>query len=486
MTFVSELEPRALWKHFDEILAIPRPSKKEEAARRYVTGLAEKRGLSWREDSTGNLVVEKPASPGREGAAIVVLQGHLDMVTEKNSGVEHDFDRDPIRPRREGDWVKATGTTLGADNGIGAAAMLAVMEADDLVHGPLELLFTVDEETGLTGVVALDPAAIALKGRRLLNLDSEEEGAVTIGCAGGSHTRLFMPLETAPAPQGTASLDLKLAGLKGGHSGMEIQLQRGNAVQLLARALYAAAQLGPVHLATFEGGNKHNALAREATARVVLPTELRTAFADAVRKEIEGIRGEYQAVEPDLRFDLAEAPAPERVWTEAVSRRVLALLVALPHGVLAMSNDIQGLVETSTNLAAVSEADGQLVILSSIRSSVASAMRATRRRFRAFADLAGARIEENEGYPGWKPNLASPLLALFRQVHERVVGSDPELKAVHAGLECGVLGEKFPGMDMISFGPIITGAHSPDEQVKVDSVARFYGLLREVLGELAK
>jgi dipeptidase D len=408
------------------------------------------------------------------------------MVTEKNAGIAHDFERDPIVPRREDGWVKATDTTLGADNGIGVAAMLAVLESDDLVHGPLELLFTVDEETGLTGVGTLDPEAIALRGRKLLNLDSEEEQAVTVGCAGGALSEMMLRVEKVPVPEGAEVLDLHLSGLKGGHSGMEIHLQRGNAVQLLARILHAAAQDNPVHLASFRGGDKHNALAREATARVVLPAGRRAAFTAAAEKEAAGIRAEYRPVEPDLRFEAAQGSATGQVWSEPFGHKLLLLLTALPHGVLAMSQDIPGLVETSMNLAAVHERDGEVHVLVSIRSSVASALLAQRQRMRAFAELVGARVEENPGYPGWKPDLTSPLLALFRDVHRRVQGTDPELKAVHAGLECGVLGEKFPGMDMISFGPVIQGAHSPDERVEVASVGRFYGLLEEMLEELAR
>lgn len=490
MSFVAQLEPQPLWKHFDALLAIPRPSKQEEQARRYVLEVAARKGFRHREDATGNLVVEKPASPGKEGAPIVVLQGHLDMVTEKNSGTVHDFERDPIVPQRDGDWLKATGTTLGADNGIGAAALLAIMEADteadDLVHGPLELLFTVDEETGLTGVLALDPEAIALRGRLLLNLDSEEEGSVTVGCAGGAASRMDLPLDTAPVTEGTVALDVKLSGLKGGHSGMEIHLQRGNAVKLLSRTLLAAAQQTPFHLAAFQGGNKHNTLPREATARVAVPASGRDAFTAAVEREATAIRDEIRAVDPGLTIEITEAPeTPNRVWTAEATRKVLDLLNALPHGVQVMSNDIPGLVETSLNLATVAASNGDLSILISLRSSVASAMRDSKRRLRAFAELAGAGVNETEGYPGWKPNLGSPLLATFRKVHERVAGSDPKLEAVHAGLECAVLGDKFPGMDMISFGPIIKGAHSPDERVKIDSVERFYGLLKEVLAELA-
>ncbi|MFL6193084.1 MAG: aminoacyl-histidine dipeptidase [Thermoanaerobaculia bacterium] len=486
MSFVSELEPRAVWKQFDQILTIPRPSKKEERARRYVIEAAEAKGLRWRQDAAGNVVVEKPASPGKEGAPGVVLQGHLDMVAEKNSGTVHDFDRDPIVPRRDGDWLKATGTTLGADNGIGAATMLAVMEADGLVHGPLELLFTVDEETGLNGVLALDPAAIALHGRLLLNLDSEEEGAVTIGCAGGSSSQLSLPLETAPAPSGTVALEVRVSGLKGGHSGVEIHLQRGNAIKLLGRVLFAAAQQEAFRIADFRGGNMRNAIPREAQARIVVPAEGRAAFAAAVEREAAAIQDEIRPADPGLKIEIAETPALDRVWTAESSRRALDLVNALPHGVLAMSYDMQDLVETSANLATAASTDGSLVLLMTLRSSVGSAMKATRRGMRAIGELAGAGVEEVEGYPGWKPNLESPLLATFRGVHQRLTGAEPELRAVHAGLECGVLGEKFPGMDMISFGPVIKGAHSPDEGVRIDSVGRFYDLLTAVLGELAQ
>lgn len=485
MSFVADLEPQALWKHFDDLLTIPRPSKHEEKARAYVIGAAERKGLRHREDAIGNVVVLKPASPGKEGAPAVVLQAHLDMVTEKNAGTVHDFFKDPILPRRDGEWVKATGTTLGADNGIGAATLLAVLDADDLVHGPLELLFTVDEETGLTGALDLDPAALDLKGRLLLNLDSEEEGTVTVGCAGGSTSLLTLPLESAPAPHGTVALDVKLSGLKGGHSGMEIHLQRGNASKLLARVLFAAVQQAPFHLAAFSGGNKHNALPREAAAQVIVPAASREAFQAVAEQEIAAIAAEIRAADPDVKLEVTESSTPRRVWTLAASRRVLDLLNALPHGVLTMSYDIPGLVETSTNLATVASTEDSLSILMSTRSSVASAMRSTKRRLRAIAELAGAEIEETEGYPGWQPDLTSPLLGRFQQVHHRLTGKDAEVLAIHAGLECGILREKFPEMKAISFGPIIQGAHSPDERVKIDSVGRFWELLKATLADLA-
>jgi dipeptidase D len=484
-TFVSDLAPQELWKHFDAILAIPRPSGEEEAARQYVLGLAARKGLPpARQDSYGNFVVSKPASPGHEGAPIVVLQGHLDMVTEKNSDVQHDFSKDPIVPRRDGEWVKATGTTLGADNGIGAAAMLAILEADDLVHGPLEFLFTVEEETGLIGAGELDGSIVT--GRLLLNLDTEEEGEVTIGCAGAGNTNLALPLETAAPPSGLTALEVSMTGLQGGHSGMEIHLPRGNAIKLLARALYAASLEHPFHVASFTGGGKHNAIPREASAGVLVRLADAGAVRAALEKEGEAIRAELQPGEPGGRLGVKEASLPERAWTEAAGRRALALVQALPHGVLTMSQDIPGLVETSTNLAAAAPQNGDLQILLSTRSMVDSALRGARQRIRAAAELAGASVEENKGYPGWKPDPQAALLATFRRVHQSITGADPELKAVHAGLECGVIGDKCPGMQMISFGPRIQGPHSPDERVHVESVERFWKLLVALLEELAK
>jgi dipeptidase D len=482
MTFVADLAPQALWKHFDQILTIPRGSKNEEAMRRHVLGLAERKGLRTRTDAAGNAVVSKPASAGKEESPTVVLQSHLDMVNEKNSDVVHDFERDPLVPRREGEFVKATGTTLGADNGIGVAAMLALLEADDLVHGPLELLFTTDEETGLTGASDLDPSLIS--GKLLLNLDTEEENEVTIGCAGAGMSHLSLPLAAGAAPAGSIALAVALTGLKGGHSGMEIHLPRGNAIRLLARALYAASLARPVHLGSLRGGGKHNAIPREASAVVFVRPEDRAAVTSALESEAAAIQAEVPA-EPDLRLEVREAAVSSALWTAEAGRMALAFVQALPHGVLAMSQDIEGLVETSTNLAAVEPKEGALTILLSTRSSVDSALRATRQRIRAAADLAGASVEENRGYPGWKPNPHAALLRTFRELHQRITGKEAALRAVHAGLECGIIGEKVPGMEMISFGPLIQGAHSPDERVHVASVERFYHLLTATLAELA-
>ncbi len=483
MSFVSELEPRELWRHFDEILKIPRGSKNEEKIRQYVIGVAERNGLEYKVDAAGNVVVRKPATPGHENAPITILQSHLDMVNEKNADVEHDFDKDPIIPRQEDGYLKATGTTLGSDNGIGVAAMLAVMEAKDLVHGPLELLFTVDEETGLTGASQLAPDL--LEGRRLLNLDTEEEGALYVGCAGGADSQLHLPLKNQPLPENSVTLDVKLTGLRGGHSGVDIHLQRGNAIKLLARALYAVSLETPFHLASLQGGNKHNAIPREAFAAVSVAREHHEAFRSALQREFESIAEEFRPADPDMKLEVTPDADINAVWDEDTTATVLRLLVALPHGVLSMSYDIPDLVETSTNLAVANVENDQLHVLMSSRSSVATALQATRQRIRAIAALAGARVEEGDGYPGWKPNMNSELLKVMKKVHQELFGKEPEIKAVHAGLETGIIGEKYPGMDMISFGPQIEFPHSPDERVKIDSVARFYKLLTATLEELA-
>lgn len=481
MTFVSDLDPKPLWRHFDRILTIPRGSKEEEKVRAYVVGLAEQGGLEHRVDATGNVVVRKPATPGKEGSPAVILQAHLDMVNEKNSDVVFDFARDAIRPLLEGEYLTADGTTLGSDNGIGVAAMLAVMEATDLVHGPLELLFTVDEETGLTGAAGLDPALLSAK--RLINLDSEEEGVLTVGCAGGSHTELSLPLDTVPAPAGAKAHTVRLSGLNGGHSGVDIHLQRGNAVQLLARMLLAAGL--PGHLAALEGGNKHNAIPREAWATVVIPEGGAGDFFTRLGAHFQGVKGEFSTPDPVMKLDVAAAAVPDMVWSTEASARALRLLVALPHGVAAMSNDIPGLVETSSNLASARVADGALKVLLSSRSSVDSGMAWIRGKIEAVATLAGAGVDHRHGYPGWKPDLNSKLLGVVRAVHARVMGFEPGVGAIHAGLECALIGKLVPGMDMISMGPQIEFPHSPNERVKVATVGRFWGLLTGTLEELA-
>lgn len=483
MTFVSTLDPTPLWGHFDTILTIPRGSTEEDRMRQEVLRIADRNGLRHEVDRAGNVVVRKPSTPGHEGAPITILQSHLDMVTEKNTDHEHDFTRDPIVPVQAGEYLTADGTTLGSDNGIGVAAMLAVMETTDLVHGPLEFLFTIDEETGLTGAASL--AASLLHGRQLLNLDSEEEGILYVGCAGGGGSLLTLPLVTAPTGSSTHALSVSLKGLKGGHSGCDIHLQRGNAIKLLGRLLWSAHLNAPLRLSWLEGGSAHNAIPREAFSTVIVEAGSRDAVQSAIEEEMVAIRAEYGPADPAMELVVSDAPVPDAVWDDSTTQTVLRLLNGLPHGVAAMSYDIPELVETSVNVATAKQTEGGLSFGLSSRSSIDSALEAMRRHIRAIGLLAGAAVKEDASYPGWKPNLDSHLLDVVRSVHQREFRTEPEVKAIHAGLECGIIGKKVPGMDMISFGPVIEFPHSPDERVQIVSVRRFYQLLTATLAELA-
>ena len=483
MSFVSDFEPKAVWQHFDEILTIPRGSKEEERIREYICGVAEKKGLTYSIDEAGNVVVKKAGTAGHESSPATIMQAHIDMVNEKNSDVEHDFSKDPIEPVQDGDYLRAAGTTLGSDNGIGVAAMLAIMEADDMVHGPLEFLFTIDEETGMTG--ALELSADVLEGRQLLNLDTEEEGSLYVGCAGGKDSKLSLPLRPSEAPAGAVGLQIELKGMKGGHSGVDVHLQRGNATKLLVRGLGAQYARTPFWLADLEGGNKHNAIPREAFSKIVVSAADKDALVAGLEDEFRAIQAEFRPAEPDMTFAIGEIEAPGSVWDTATTETVMRLITGLPHGVVSMSYDIPDLVETSTNLATVAADSGTLSIGMSSRSSVDSALLALVQRVRAIGELASAEVEEGNGYPGWKPDMDSRLLGVMRELHERVLGSKAEVKAVHAGLECGIIGEKIPGMDMISFGPQIEFPHSPDERVKIGTVDDFYRLLIATLEEIA-
>jgi dipeptidase D len=482
MTFVTALEPTAVWGHFDTILTIPRGSKNEERMRQRVVEVAERAGLDYDVDAAGNVVVRKPGTSGHEDAGTTVLQSHLDMVNEKNTDHKHDFATDPIIPQRAGEYLTADGTTLGSDNGIGVATMLAIMEATDLAHGPLECLFTIDEETGLTGALELD--ASLLKGRRLINLDSEEEGILYVGCAGGGESQLTIDLITEPAASGSVTLAVALTGLKGGHSGCDIHLQRGNAIKLLSRLLWTAYLKAPFRLAGIEGGSAHNAIPREAFALLVVENELKHRVVSAIETDLTAVRAEYGQADPGMELSVETTDPPATVWSQSTGQTVLSLLNALPHGVAAMSYDIPDLVETSINLAKVEPAGGHVTVSLSSRSSIDSALESLRRQVRALGVLAGASVEEDTPYPGWKPNLESHLLEVAKAVHTQVAGHEPEVKAIHAGLECGILGQKAPGMVMISFGPVIEFPHSPDERVQIESVGRFYRLLTATLEQL--
>ncbi len=481
---LTELEPRLLWQHFEEVLKIPRCSGQEKAIGEYIIRQAEKLGLRWSIDAVGNVVVSKPGTSGKSSAPGAILQAHLDMVCEKNSDVPHDFSRDPIPIQMDNDWLKAKGTTLGADNGIGVAASLAVMESQELVHGPLEFLFTVDEETGLTGANHLRPDF--LSGRLLLNLDSEEEGTFTIGCSGGGDSEISFPVHRTEAQPGLL-LEVKVTGFRGGHSGLDINLGRANAIKVLARLLDVARERFPLGLVQIDGGNKRNAIPREARALVVSDASRYADIISFFEAEFSTIKREFRPVEAEAQISLKQlAMAEQEPLSPRSSRSLINLLLALPHGVLSMHREIPDLVETSSNLAIVRTEKDRVQIICSSRSSVPSALKSTRSMIRAIADLSGAECHQPEGYPGWEPNLASPLLQVAKKVYQQTFHQEPQLKAVHAGLECGIIGEKFPGMDMISFGPTIHNPHSPEERVNIPSVARFWTFLVALLRELGQ
>lgn len=486
----SGIEPAGLWGHFEALTRIPRPSKREEAVADHVMRWAREKGWTPKRDATGNVCVPVPATPGCEKAPAVVLQSHLDMVCERDSDSPYDPDQGRIHAVREGDWIRSEGTTLGADNGIGVAAMMYAAESGRGPRGPLDLLFTIDEETGLTGAKGLD--ASMLRGRVLLNLDSEEDGILTVGCAGGCDTHLEWVGERHPAaklrsvPGGWTGLHVAVSGLQGGHSGVDINLGRLNAIKALVRMLEAVFPAAPLHLAAIRGGNKHNAIPREASADLLVPGDSIAAVRAAIEKARESLAVQYAGLDDGLRVAVEpRGGAIDGAWTDRESRALLDLLHALPAGVLAMSQDIPGLVETSSNLAVVNTEDGRVSICCSSRSSVAGALRDVLDSIQSIGRLSGVEIQEGDGYPGWKPNPASPLLGVAKRVYQRMFGNEPQVAAIHAGLECGLIGERVPGMDMISLGPEIRGVHAPGERVQVPSVEKFCRYLDGILAELA-
>jgi dipeptidase D len=477
------LEPALLWKHFDAIMRIPHCSKHEDAVRRYVVNFAEGLGLEHAQDAAGNVVVRKGGTPARENAPTVILQGHLDMVCEKNADTEHDFGTQGIVPDKRDNLLYAKGTTLGADNGIGVATALAILESNDLEHGPIEALFTVDEETGLTGAFELELGF--LQGRMMINLDSEDLGVVTIGCAGGGDTSLKLVLDHDHLGHHCTEATIKVSGLKGGHSGVDIHEDRANAVKLLARVMWNVWDLN-LSIMDIKGGDKHNAIPREAWARVGFTTGELEELKAAISEAETAFQLEYGAREPDLRVTLEVGSEVEcKVVSVASSWRVVELLMALPHGVWKYSHDIEGLVESSTNLAAVRIEDGALVVLLSTRSSIAPALEALRGRIEAIGNMAGAGVDHANAYPGWQPDPESDLLGIAKAVHANLFGKSPVVEAIHAGLETGIIGEKFPGMDMISIGPTIKNPHSPDEYVDLTTVPPFWNWVLALLSRLS-
>jgi len=476
------LYPELVWKYFGEICSVPRPSKKEEKIAAYIIKVANGLGLECIQDETGNILVRKPAAKGWEKIQPVVLQSHIDMVCEKNSNTYHDFDKDPIIPRVEGEWVKAQGTTLGADDGIGIATQLAIMEDNTLQHGPLEFLFTVDEETGLTGANGLK--AGFLESKILLNLDSEDEGELFIGCAGGKDTSITFTYSKVPVNYDCACFRVKVTGLKGGHSGDDINKGLGNAVKILNRLLWNAGNHYEMRISTFEGGNLRNAIAREAFCTLLVPKRFQQDFVGYVKRFNAIVRAEYKTTEPDLLVSYEAAEMPSFVMDLSSQERLLNALYACPHGVIAMSADMPNFVETSTNLASVKFNDKQVMIGTSQRSSSESGKEDVVSMVVSVFRLAGGKIVHSDGYPGWTPNPKSPVLEITRKAYKDLFGTKPKVLAIHAGLECGLIGEVYPEMDMISYGPTIKGAHSPDERLLISTVGKFWDLTLKVLRDI--
>lgn len=476
---LNNLKPQLLWDHFEEICNIPHPSDKEEKLAQYVVSVAKRNNLEYSRDEFGNVIIRKPATPGMENLTPVVLQGHLDMVAEKNTDVTHDFDKDPIQPYVDGDWVKAKGTTLGSDNGVGVAAALAVMESKDVQHGPIEALFTLQEETGLFGAQALKPGFVNAK--ILINLDSEEDGALYIGCAGGQSTKVKFKFNQNDIPLNTIALEVKVSGLKGGHSGLDINAGKGNAIKLMTRLLHNLNYKYGISLISINGGSKHNAIPRECFAVLRVSKKVAPEMIAYIEQYNQTVKSELATTEPTLDISAVDIKSKSKVMDKSTAKYLIDSLYAVQNGVIKMSADIEGLVETSTNLAVVITKGKVVDVTLSQRSSVESEKIDISNSVAALFKLVKAEVKQSDGYPGWKPDVHSPILSVMKNVYGNFYGSEPEVKAIHAGLECGIIKEQYPEMDMISFGPTIMGAHSPDEKVQVSTVQKFWNLLTEVL-----
>lgn len=480
MCKLENIQPQVLWSYFEEICQVPRPSKKEEKIIRFLLDFAEKNKLEAKRDEIGNVLISKPAMPGRETAPTVILQSHVDMVCEKNSDKSFNFETDAIEPMIDGAWVRANGTTLGADDGIGMAAQMAVLTATDINHGRVECLFTVDEETGLSGAFALQKGF--LSGNILLNLDSEDEGELFIGCAGGIDTLGELKIEREAVPGHSFALKIMVKGLMGGHSGDDINKGRGNANKILSRFLWMAIRNFGVRIADFNGGNLRNAIAREAYAVVIVPHVQKEQLVAELNIFSADVEFEYERTEPNLVVDHSSTNLPESVLTIESQERLINLLCACPHGVLEMSPRMEGMVETSTNLASVKFIENDKVLVTtSQRSELESRKYFAAEMVHSVLELAGAQVKHSDGYPGWTPNPDSKILKTTVTSYEKLFGKKPLVRSIHAGLECGLFLEKYSKLDMVSFGPTIRGAHSPDERIEIESVNKFWLHLKDIL-----
>jgi len=471
------LKPSKVFYYFNEITKIPRPSKREEKMSLWLEETGKKLGLPTKRDKVGNVLISKPATPGKENVTPVVLQAHMDMVCEKNNDKVFDFDKDAIETYIDGEWLKAKGTTLGADDGIGVAMALAVLDDKELEHGPIECLFTIDEETGLTGAKAVE--AGFMQGKMLLNLDSEDEGQFFIGCAGGQDTVATLPCEYEPAEEGFEFFKVTVKGLQGGHSGDDINKGRGNAVKLLARILWNSYSDHNLRVADINAGNLRNAIAREGFAVVAVPIEEVENWKAYLAQMDKTYKDEFHTTDPGVMVTVEPAAAVKEVFEETFQIDVLNALVVCPHGVAAMSQDIPGFVETSTNLASVKVVDGNVVFTTSQRSSVESKKRAIVDKVSTTFWMIGADVENSDGYPGWNPNPNSEAVRVLTEAYRNLFHKDPEVLAIHAGLECGLFSEKYPDMDMVSFGPTLRGVHSPDEKLEIKTVQMCWDLMVE-------
>ena len=479
MKDILSLEPKRVFHYFNEICKVPRPSKREGKIIDWLLETGKKLGLDTKRDEAGNVLISKPATPGKEKVTPVIFQAHMDMVCEKNNDTKFDFDKDSIQPYIDGEWLRAKGTTLGADDGIGMAIALAILEDKTIEHGPIECLFTVDEETGLTGAFALKSGF--MKGKMLLNLDSEDEGEFFIGCAGGKDTVATLDCEYETVPKGSVAYTLTVNGLQGGHSGDDINKGRGNAVKLLNRILWNSYQDYDARIADICAGNLCNAIAREGTAVVTLPKANAKAFEQYVAKCDKTFKSEYNTTDPGVAASCKPCDLPKKVIDEMLQIDIMNALYVCPHGVVAMSQDIKDFVETSSNLASIKIADGKVIITTSQRSSVESRKQAIVDRVSATFYMIGADVENSDGYPGWTPNPNSKVLNVLEKAYNNVFGKAPVVKAIHAGLECGLFSEKYPDLDMVSYGPTLRGVHSPDEKLLINTVKMCWDLTVEFL-----
>ncbi|MDD4746238.1 MAG: aminoacyl-histidine dipeptidase [Salinivirgaceae bacterium] len=485
MGVLSGLKPAEVWKYFEEICQIPRPSKKEEKIIEFLKQFGIKHKLNTKVDDVGNILICKPATKGYEDRATIVLQSHMDMVCEKNSDVDFNFETDAIQPYVDGNWVKAKGTTLGADDGIGVAAQLAILASDTIEHGHIECLFTVDEETGLSGAFALQPGFIT--GKILLNLDSEDEGEVFIGCAGGIDTVATFEYKSKSVPSKNDTFQLKISGLKGGHSGDEINKGLGNSNKIATRFMLYATKHFEARIATFNGGNLRNAIPREAVVIFVVPQQHSAQLKEYAQIFTKEIKNELQKTESNLEIALTETDKVSSVINRKTQRALLHSLQGVWHGVVEMSRDIEGLVETSTNLAAVKTLDNnKILVTTSQRSSIDSQRTNVAQTVASVFKLAEAEVEHVGEYPGWQPNTESPILDISVEAYKKLFGVEPVVRAIHAGLECGLFLEKYPDLDMISFGPTLRDVHSPDERIDIETTQKFWDYLIEIIQNAPK